>query len=132
MKAKLYVFHPSPFCAKARKILDYKGIDYELIEVDYVDRAELLRMTGQLMVPALALETGETIVDSNRIAMRLEELSPQPTIIPKGSRGLHQAMTAHFENELEDALFRAALPDELEYFRGRGELQLAFYRLIRE
>ena len=37
MKARLFQFHTSPFCAKVRKILDYKGVDYEIVEVDYLD-----------------------------------------------------------------------------------------------
>ena len=73
MKARLFQFLTSPFCAKVRKILDYKGVDYEIIEVDYLERKELLTASGQIMVPALTLESGETIVDSDRIAMRLEE-----------------------------------------------------------
>jgi len=31
MKARLFQFLTSPFCAKVRKILDYKGLDYETI-----------------------------------------------------------------------------------------------------
>jgi glutathione S-transferase len=42
MKARLFQFATSPFCAKVRKILDYKGIEYELVEVDYLERKELL------------------------------------------------------------------------------------------
>ena len=75
---KLYQFVSSPFCAKVRKILDYKGLDYEIVEVDYLERKELLIASGQLMVPALTLSEGETIADSGRIAMRLEEKADAP------------------------------------------------------
>ena len=56
MKATLYQFMTSPFCSKVRKILDYKGIDYQIVEVDYVERKELIAASGQIMVPALRLE----------------------------------------------------------------------------
>ena len=47
MTARLFQFHTSPFCAKVCKILDYKGIDYEIVEVDYLERKELLlRLEG--------------------------------------------------------------------------------------
>ena len=91
MPARLFQFHPSPFCAKVRKILDYKGVEYEIFEVDYLERKELLTASGQIIVPALLLDGGETIADSDHIAARLEELFPEPTIFPPGQRGLRRS-----------------------------------------
>jgi glutathione S-transferase len=132
MKARLYQFASSPFCAKVRKIFDYKGIEYETVEVDYLERKELLLVSRQLMVPAAALDTGEVITDSERIALRLEELSPEPTIFPLNWRGIHLALARYFDTEFEDVIFRAALPDELAHYASQGCDREAFYRLIRE
>ncbi|MGH7932653.1 MAG: glutathione S-transferase family protein [Candidatus Binataceae bacterium] len=132
MKLKLYQFASSPFCAKVRKILDYKGIGYEILEVDYLERGELLRVSGQLMVPALTLADGETVADSDRIAERLEQLYPELTIFPPQWRGVHLGLARYFDTELEDLLFHAALPDELAHYARQGRAQEAFYRLIRE
>ena len=92
MAAKLYQFLGSPFCAKVRKLLAFKGVEFEVIEVDYLERKELLLASGQITVPAVTLDNGETIVDSARIATRLEELYPEPTIFPAGWRGMHVAL----------------------------------------
>jgi glutathione S-transferase len=132
MAAKLYQFLGSPFCAKVRKILDFKGVDYEVIEVDYLERKELLIASDQIMVPALTLDSGETIVDSARIAMRLEELHPEPTILPPAWAGIHRALADYIDNRLEDLLFRAAIPDEVEFWRKRGRDREAIWRLVRE
>jgi glutathione S-transferase len=132
MKARLFQFPTSPFCAKVRKILEYKGVEYEIVQVDYLDRKELLAASGQIMVPALTLENGEAVVDSERIAMRLEELYPEPTIFPPGLRGLHIALARYIDSAIEDALFRVAVPDELEHFRRQGPAHEALWRLIRE
>ena len=132
MTARLFQFHTSPFCAKVRKILDYKGIDYEIVEVDYLERKELLTASGQIMVPALTLGNGDTIADSDRIAMRLEEVCPEPTIFPPGQRGLHIALARYIDTTVEDALFRVGVPDEVEYFRRQGAEREAMWRLIRE
>jgi len=129
---RLYQFATSPFCAKVRKILDYKGLDYEIIEVDYLERKELFAASGQLMVPALTMPSGATIVDSEAIAVALEDLSPEPTIFPTGWRGVHLGLARYFDSELEDALFRAAIPYELRHFARQGRDHEAFYRLIRE
>ncbi|MFZ0886852.1 MAG: glutathione S-transferase family protein [Candidatus Binataceae bacterium] len=132
MKARLYQFVTSPFCAKVRKILEYKGLEFETIEVDYIERKELIVASGQMMVPAVTLPGGETIVDSGRIAARLEELYPEPTIFPPTWRGQHLALAGYIDNQIEDALFRVAIPDYLEHFRRLGPDRLAFYRLIKE
>ncbi len=132
MAARLYQFIGSPYCAKVRKILDFKGIDYEVVEVDYLERKELLTASGQIMVPALTLDGGETIVDSARIAMRLEEMFPEPTILPPSWSGLHRVLADHIDNAVEDALFRAAIPDEAAFWRERGRDREAFWRLVRE
>ena len=64
--------------------------------------------------------------------MRLEELCPEPTILPPRSRGLHLALTRYIDREVEEALFFAAVPDEEAYFARQGPDRLALFRLIRE
>jgi len=128
----LHQFATSPFCAKVRKILDYKGIDYEAVEVDYIERKELVMASGQMMVPALTLDNGETLVDSDRIAMALEEHYPEPTLFPHAWRGVHLALARYFDTELEVVLFRAAIPYELTHYRRQGADHEALWRLIRE
>ena len=132
MKLRLYQFITSPFCAKVRKILDYKGLDYEVVEVDYLERKELLLASGQLMVPALTFEDGETIADSDRISRLLEDRYPELTIFPPQWRGVHLGLARYFDTELEDALFRAALADEIAHYARQGRDREAFYRLIRD
>jgi glutathione S-transferase len=132
MAARLYQFLGSPYCAKARKILEFKGIEFETVEVDYLERKELLVASGQLMVPAVTLEGGETIVDSAKIAIRLEELYPEPSIFPPGWRGLHLALADYIDVQLEDSLYPAVLADEFEYYRREGIDRAAFWKLIRE
>ena len=132
MKLRLYQFITSPFCAKVRKILDYKGLDYEVVEVDYLERKELLLASGQLIVPALTFEDGETIADSDRISMGLEDRYPELTIFPSEWRGVHLGLARYFDTELEDALFRVALADEIAHYARQGRDREAFYRLIRD
>jgi glutathione S-transferase len=132
MAAKLYQFLGSPFCAKARKLLAFKGVEFETIEVDYLERKELLLASGQIMVPAVTLDNGETIVDSARIAMRLEELYPEPTIFPAGWRGMHLVLADFIDNHLEEHVYAVALADELAYYSRQGADRGALWRLIRE
>lgn len=132
MAAKLYQFVGSPFCAKVRKLLAFKGVEFEVVEVDYLERKELLLASGQMTVPAVTLEGGETIVDSARVAKRLEELFPEPTIFPAGWRGVHLALADYIDNRIEEAVYGAALDDELAHYRAQGADRAALWRLIRE
>jgi glutathione S-transferase len=128
----LYQFATSPFCAKIRKILDFKGLDYRVVEVDYLERKELIVASNQLLVPALTLPIGETIVDSDQIAARLDQLYPEPTIYPPEWRGVHLALAGYFDGAFEDVIFRAAVPDEIAHYGRQGRDREAFYRLIRD
>jgi glutathione S-transferase len=132
MAARLYQFVGSPFCAKVRKLLAFKGVEFEVVEVDYLERKELLIASGQLTVPAVTLDNDETIVDSARIAMRLEELYPEPTIFPAGWRGMHVVLADYIDNRLEDSIFPLALADELAYYSREGADRGALWRFIRE
>jgi glutathione S-transferase len=132
MAAKLYQFLGSPFCAKVRKLLAFKGVDFEVVEVDYLERKELLLASDQIMVPAATLDNGETIVDSARIALRLEELYPEPTIFPTGWRGMHLVLADYIDNRLEESVYPVAVADELAYYSRQGADRGALWRLIRE
>jgi len=132
MAAKLYQFLGSPFCAKARKLLAFKGVEFEAVEVDYLERKELLLASGQITVPAVTLDNGETIVDSARIALRLEELYPEPTIFPAGWRGMHLVLADYIDNHLEEKVYPVALADELAYYSMQGADRGALWRFIRE
>jgi len=132
MKSRLFQFHPSSLCAKIRKILEFKGLAYEVVEVDYLDRAQLLAASGQIRVPALELQSGEVLVDPPFIVTRLQSLFPEPTVLPPISRGLHQALTSYFEGAVGEVLKRAAIPDLMEFYGRRGDQQLAFFKLIHD
>jgi glutathione S-transferase len=129
MNARLFQFYPSALCAKIRKVLEFKGVTYDVAEVDYVNRAELLAATGQDKVPAIVFEDGEVVVDSDWIVTRLEALFPEPTLLPPATRGLHIVLTRYFESGVRDVLRSLAMPDLLEFYRSKGDQQLASFRL---
>src|SRR5579872_5898042 len=132
MRATLYQFPTSPLGAKILKLLHYKGVEFETVAVDCLERKEQLLAAGGLMTPELKLPNGETLSDSEQIALRLEELYPEPTILPPDQRGLHLALQRYIDLDLGDALCRAALSDELAYFRRLSAKHEACFRLLRE
>ena len=58
-----------------------KGVQVEWVDHDPADRAPLIELSGQELVPVAEIE-GEVIVDSMRIVERLEALAPDPPLYP--------------------------------------------------
>ena len=72
---KLYQFENCPYCEKTRLALEEKGLPYQKIEVPYHRREEVVRLSGQNLVPVIV--DGEVIgSDSPLIADYLEEKYP--------------------------------------------------------
>jgi glutathione S-transferase len=77
----LWGYKISPYAAKIRAILRYKGIPFEEKTVDPADRRELKRLSGQVAVPVI--RDGERVVaDSTAIARYLDEKYPARPILP--------------------------------------------------
>jgi glutathione S-transferase len=61
--------------------LGHKGLDAEMIWIDYGDRRPVEDVSGQPLVPVVDFG-GEVVFDSTRILRRLEELYPEPPLFP--------------------------------------------------
>jgi glutathione S-transferase len=86
MRVVLYwmsISHPSQV---ARKMLDLKGIEYELVDVVPLNQRIHLRLAGFRggTVPALKLD-GQRIQGSRQIALTLDERWPEPPLFPADS-----------------------------------------------
>src|SRR2546421_7353239 len=81
--AKLYVVHGSHPCATVGRALELKGIPYKTVELMPAMHAAHQRLRfGQRTVPGIKLEDGEKVVGSRAILQRLEELAPEPPLLP--------------------------------------------------
>ena len=73
-----------PFSTNVERVslaLGHKGLEAEAVEVDPADRSELVRLSGQELVPVAELG-GEIVADSPAILRRLDELHPDPPLWP--------------------------------------------------
>ena len=81
-KVLLYQLEYSPFCAKVRHILDYKGIPWQAVELTpMLHKRFSRRVSGQVKVPYIRHQ-GQVIADSSAIAFYLEERFPSPALLP--------------------------------------------------
>ena len=133
MKARLFQSYPDSRCAKVRKLLEFKGLDYETVEVDLVRRDEVISLSGQITLPLLHLPDSQRVIaDAGPIVSHLELAFPEPTILPATTRGLHQALDAYLEGAVERVLFALAWPDLRHYYQRQGPLPASFFEHLSE
>jgi glutathione S-transferase len=73
-----------PFSTNVERValaLAHKGIAAEWVEVDAADRGEVVRISGQELVPVL-VAGDEVVADSTAILEYLEERFPEPPLYP--------------------------------------------------
>jgi glutathione S-transferase len=108
---KLYRFRYSPYARKVQMALDLLGIRHEVIEVPYLDRTELVRLTGgYLQVPVLVDEDGAVVFDSRAILERLITSPRGVRLVPSPWEGPIWAYHDFVDGPLEDVLFRIGSP----------------------
>ena len=108
---KLYRFAYSPYARKVQMLLDLAGLKYELIDVDYVDRHELARVSnGYVLVPVLVTDGGQAITESRNICQHILKGSVAERLVPAPLQGPIWAYADFTDGPLEDILFRIASP----------------------
>jgi glutathione S-transferase len=130
MTLRLHQFLYSPFAAKVRKCLELKGLAFEAVEVPYLDRREIVALTGGVHVPVLQ-DGGAALADSARITAYLDERYP-PSL---REDPLAVVLEGWADQVLEDVAFRIAAPgiqDRFAALEGGRQDAAALFRLIKE
>jgi len=78
---RLYRANLSTNAERVALALAHKGIEVESRYIDYADRGEVLRVSGQPLVPVL-VHDDRVVVDSMRIVSYLEDLVPAAPLYP--------------------------------------------------
>lgn len=77
MKPKLYQYAACPFCNKVRSLLEYKGVDFETIEVHPLNKKEIAFSADYRAVPIYIDSTGTQVNDSTPIMRRIDQEFPE-------------------------------------------------------
>lgn len=99
---KLYQFATSPFCEKIRRILHFKQVPYELVEVDRLRVADYVEWSPYGKFPAICHD-GKAVNDSTNIAAYLESVFPDRAILPVSSS--QRAMVHVLEDWADESLY---------------------------
>ena len=78
----LFSYNVSPYAAKVRAVLGYKGVPFEERMVHPLERRELVQLSRQIAVPIID-DSGTVVADSTRIVAYLDERYPARPVIPR-------------------------------------------------
>ncbi|MFT4769709.1 MAG: maleylacetoacetate isomerase [Glaciecola sp.] len=98
---ELYSYFRSSAAYRIRIALGIKGLEHKIVPVNLTtgqQRGEdYLKNNPQGLVPALTLESGETLAQSSAILEWLEEAHPDPSLYPQNliSKAQHRALCQH-------------------------------------
>jgi len=110
----------------------FKGLDYRVVEVDYLERKELILASGP--IDGAGAERWRPCENRRRFGSdraRLTSFIPTDDISGEW-RGIHLALARYFDGEFEDALFRAVLPDAIAHLRAPGPRSRGLLSIERE
>ncbi len=83
MKPKLYQYAACPFCNKVRSMLQYKGVDFEIIEVHPLKKKEISFSVDYRAVPIYIDSKGVQVNDSTPIMRHIDEEFPSKPVFSK-------------------------------------------------
>ena len=131
---RLFSFAYSPFAAKVWKCLEMKGLAHEVVEVPYLDRRELVSITGgSIHVPVL-VDGDQVVRESARITAYLDARY-QPSLRPAGLGPAPVIFEQWSDLCVEDVAFRIATPGidaRIGELNGGRQDARALFRLIKE
>ena len=78
----LFSYNVSPYAAKVRAVLAYKGVPFTERVVHPLERGEVVRLSQQVAVPIID-DGGTVVADSTRIVAYLDERYPSRPVIPR-------------------------------------------------
>jgi len=133
----------SPFCLVQRRILEFAGITFKLVNIPSGDRSLVWRLTRQRYYGVPVIKDGRTVVfetddDSQVIAKYLDD-KLKLGLFPRALDGVQSILWRYIENEIEGVGFKlndiywqefVAPSDRLRFLRhkerksGRGCLDL--------
>lgn len=77
MKPKLYQYAACPFCNKVKTLLEYKGVDYETVEVHPLNKKEIEFSRDYRAVPIYIDSEGKQVNDSTPIMRWIDREFPE-------------------------------------------------------
>lgn len=105
---KFWELAPSPNSTKVRMALRFKGLEFEAIPVDAVDREAVLKVSGQVLTPVIE-DKGIVLNDSEAILQYLDaNYADRPRLFPSDRLGRREC--EDWKKELDEKIAKPWMP----------------------
>lgn len=107
---ELIQFPYSPFCIVARRILDYAGARYKIVNIPNDDRSLVWRITRGRYYQVPVIQEGKQVIfelgDATQVVAKYLDAKFQLGLFPHKLDGVQQIIWRYIENEVEGCTFK--------------------------
>ena len=107
---ELIQFPWSPYCLAQRRILEFSGVPFKLINIPSTDRSLVWRVTRQRYYQVPVLRDGRTVVfeteDNSQVIAKYLDDKLKLGLFPTEWAGVQDLIWPHIENEIESFTFK--------------------------
>ncbi|RZI84263.1 MAG: glutathione S-transferase family protein [Rubrivivax sp.] len=112
MNIVLHQWELSPFCGKVRRILEAKGLPYQVINYNGLLARKAAGLSPAGKLPVLDID-GQRICDSRLIAQELERRFPMPALMPESAE--ERAQVQVFQDWADESLYWYEIHFRVQY-----------------
>ena len=124
---ELFQFSFSPFCLPARRILEFSGANFKLINIPPQERSLVWKLTRQQYYGVPVIRDGKQVVfdntDDQQIVAKYLDQKLKLGLFPAEREGVQSLLWRYIENEIEGAAFRLNDIYYRENLPAAGQLQ---------
>lgn len=107
---ELIQFPWSPYCLVQKRILEFSGVPFEIINIPPSDRSLVWRLTRQRYYQVPVLKDGKAVIfetgDNSQVIAKYLEARLQLGLFPPTFDGVQKILWRFIENEIEGATFK--------------------------
>src|SRR5260370_42506837 len=107
---ELIQFPWSPFCIVQRRILEFSGTKFKLINIPNGDRSLVWKLTRQRYYDVPIIRDGKTVVfevnEDSQVIAKYIDAKLRLGLFPWELEGVQSIVWHHIENEIEDVCFK--------------------------
>jgi len=107
---ELIQFPWSPFCLVQRRILEFSGVPFKIINIPNPDRTLVWRLTRQRYYGVPVIKDGRAVVfetdDDSQVIAKYLDAKLQLGLFPKAWNGTETILWRYIENEIEGPCFK--------------------------
>jgi len=107
---ELIQFPWSPFCIVQRRILEYAGVPFKIVNVPNTDRSLVWRLTRQRYYGVPIIKDGKTVVfeidENSQVISKYIDKKLELGLFPRQWEGLQNILWRYIENEIETPGFK--------------------------